>query len=123
MLTNGDVVFGPFPIPGKVLQHYAVVLAVEGDKVALAYVTSVKDDVGGNQMLNRFSAEDQRKGGFTRPSRWVAARIAVVPSRLLEKKGRISDETWDKILVAFNRASRSKGLEVQHYKEDVNAAV
>ncbi len=108
MFKQGDVVLGSFANPdGSIINHYSVVLDSNKEGVMLVYTTSLKDH---SQCSQRFSAEDMMLAGWTKPCRYDASKVCVVPASQVRKTGRISQRTFQTIRNAFTQALRSRNV-------------
>lgn len=108
MFKQGDVVLGAFATPdGTVLNHYSVVLDSNSEGVMLVYTTSLKEH---SQCSQRFSAEDMMLAAWTKPCRYDASQVCVVPATQVRKTGRITQATFKAIRNAFTQALRSRNV-------------
>lgn len=110
-IKAGDVVLGAFATrDGSVLNHYSVVLDVQGGVAALAYTTSMKVCAERNRPANMFSTEDMRQANWTKPCLWDASTISLTPVGAVRKVGRITQTTLQQIVVGVSRARQSRTL-------------
>lgn len=109
MFKQGDVVLGAFANPdGSILNHYSVVLDSNKEGVMLVYTTSLKEH---SQCSQRFSAEDMMLASWTKPCRYDASKVCVVPASQVRKTGRITQATFKAIRTAFTQALRSRNIQ------------
>jgi hypothetical protein len=106
-LKPGDVVYGPCPTErnGVLARHWGVVLDSKPGEVLLVYTTSEKDARAASQMT--FSQKDMDLSGMKKAGHWAADSVYVVPGEVLEKRGRVSDETFAKMAEAVQKRASS----------------
>jgi len=110
MFKAGDVVLGDFVCAnGTVLNHYSVVLLSTAEGSVLAYTTSIKGN--GQQTADTFSQEDVLRANWTKPCRWVASTVSLVPNQCIRKVGAITPRTMAKIQAANLAAQRDRSIE------------
>lgn len=110
-LKPGDVVYGPAVVEndrgevGVLPKHFGVVVQSEASGVLVMYATSEKSyNIQHNQS---FTAEDKSlSNGFSKDGHWSRTDFYVMPPELLERRGFVSDSTWDKVQAAATEASR-----------------
>ena len=111
-LKPGDVVYGPAVVEGdrngvQVLnKHFGIVVTSESDKIGVMYTTSEKSfNLAHGQSL---SAEDKAlSSGFSKDGHWSRSDFYSIPPELVERRGYVSDATWDKVQLAAASAARS----------------
>lgn len=115
MFKPGDVVLGAFATQdGKVLKHYSVVLTGNKDGALLVYTTSLKAPSGAPQV---FTSVDMRLANWTKPCRWDASCVSLVPNTELQKTGTVSKETLTRILASYGKACAQRTLSVARLTE------
>ena len=108
MFKAGDVVLGAFVTKdGTVLNHYSVVLMANQSGVLLAYTTSLKEASRSPQV---FTAADMQLANWTKPCRWDASSVCVVPNARVRKVGTITKATLANIMASYQKAARTRAL-------------
>jgi hypothetical protein len=106
MFKAGDVVLGAFATKsGEVLNHYSVVLMSNAGGSLLAYTTSLKSH---SQCKQVFTAEDMRLANWSKPCRFDASMVCVVPNSQIRLTGRISKKTLAAIQAGYASALRNR---------------
>lgn len=102
----GDVVLGAFATAnGQILNHYSVVLTANSGGCVLVYTTSLKEHSTCSQ---RFTAADMMLANWSKPCRWDASNVSIVPNDKIRKTGSISKATLNAIRQAHQRALESR---------------
>lgn len=107
MFKAGDVVLGAFATKSGVIRHYSVVLDGNSEGAMLVYTTSLKSHSDARQV---FSREDMLLAGWSKPCRWDASSISLVPNENIEKVGSVSKATLRTITAAFHRATLQRAV-------------
>ncbi len=109
LFKAGDVVLGAFATQdGQVLNHYSVVLEATPQGCILVYTTSLKEH---SNCPQRFNAADMKLANWTKPCRYDASRVCVVPNTQIRKTGSISKSTLSTIRTAYQRAASGRVLQ------------
>jgi len=115
-IKPGDVVLGAFATDsGRVLNHYSVVLQVVEGGCLLAYTTSLKDkSFRGEQ---RFTMEDMMAANWSEPCRWDATCVSVVPHSRIRRTGKVTRQTFNKIMKAHMDARQRRSVTIAMLNE------
>lgn len=108
MFKAGDVVLGSFATKcGAVLNHYSIVLTGNIEGAMLVYTTSLKERSVSPQV---FTPEDMKLANWTKPCRWDASSVSLVPNETIRKVGKVSAKTLVAITAAFTRAVQQRSV-------------
>lgn len=107
MFKPGDVVLGSFVTENGVIRHYSVVLTGNVEGAMLVYTTSLKSQSSASQV---FTSEDMKLAGWSKPCRWDASSVSLVPNECIAKVGRVSNKTLAAITRDFTRAIQQRSV-------------
>lgn len=114
MFKAGDVVLGSFATKNGVINHYSVVLQATAEASMLVYTTSLKAHSSSSQV---FTQADMELAGWSKPCRWDASSLSIVPNDRIRKVGRISAKTLEAIKVAYLAATKQRSVVVVALEE------